>query len=48
MEKGYIPKGKADGVFGPKTEIAVRQFQSAHRLLPDGIAGTVTLKELGL
>ncbi len=48
IERGYIPKGKADGVFGPKTEIAVKQFQSAHRLLPDGIAGTVTLKVLGL
>lgn len=48
MERGFIPKGKADGVFGPKTEIAVRQFQSANRLTPDGIAGTVTLKALGL
>jgi hypothetical protein len=48
MERGYIPKGKVDGVFGPKTEIAVRQFQSANKLTPDGIAGTVTLKALGL
>ncbi|PYT00975.1 MAG: hypothetical protein DMF63_04740 [Acidobacteria bacterium] len=48
MERGYIPKGKIDGVFGPKTEIAVRQFQSAHKLNPDGMAGTVTLKALGL
>lgn len=48
VERGYIPKGKVDGVFGPKTEIAVKQFQSAHRLLPDGIAGTLTLRTLGL
>ena len=48
VERGFIPKSKVDGVFGPKTEIAVKQFQSAHRLLPDGIAGTMTLRELGL
>ncbi|MEO6333626.1 MAG: peptidoglycan-binding domain-containing protein [Pyrinomonadaceae bacterium] len=48
IERGLIPKGKADGVFGPKTEIAVRQFQSANKLTPDGMAGTVTLKALGL
>lgn len=48
MERGLIPKGKADGVFGPKTEIAVKQFQSANKLTPDGMAGTVTLKALGL
>ncbi|PYT00976.1 MAG: hypothetical protein DMF63_04745 [Acidobacteria bacterium] len=48
MDRGLIPKGKADGVFGPKTEIALKQFQSANRLTPDGMAGTVTLKALGL
>ena len=48
IARGFIPPGKADGVFGAKTETAVRQFQSAHRLQPDGIAGTVTLKALGL
>ncbi len=48
VARGYIPAGKADGVFGPKTEIAVRQFQSANRLVPDGIAGTMTLRTLGL
>ncbi|MEO8042240.1 MAG: peptidoglycan-binding domain-containing protein [Acidobacteriota bacterium] len=48
MDRGFIPKGKADGVFGPKTEIAVKQFQSADKLTPDGMAGTVTLKALGL
>ncbi len=48
ISRGYIPRGHADGVFGPKTEIAVRNFQSAKRLQPDGIAGTVTLSALGL
>ncbi|HMT09058.1 MAG TPA: peptidoglycan-binding domain-containing protein [Pyrinomonadaceae bacterium] len=48
IERGYIPAGKADGSFGPKTEDAVRTFQSANRLQPDGIAGTMTLKALGL
>ncbi len=48
MERGLIPKGKADGVFGPNTEIAVKNFQSANRLMPDGVAGTMTLKALGL
>lgn len=48
IARGFIPKGKADGVFGPKTEAAVRNFQSANRLQPDGIAGTMTLKVLGI
>ena len=48
MERGFIPKGKADGAFGPKTEIAVKTFQSANRLVPDGVAGTMTLRALGL
>ena len=33
---------KVDGIFGPETEEAVRQFQSSHGLAVDGIAGPLT------
>lgn len=31
-----------DGIFGPKTEIAVKEFQVRHGLNPDGIVGAKT------
>ncbi|MFL5344075.1 MAG: peptidoglycan-binding protein [Hyalangium sp.] len=34
--------GKADGEFGPKTEHAVKSFQSKHHLTADGVAGPKT------
>lgn len=33
---GFTP---ADGVFGPKTELATKDFQSSHGLDPDGVVG---------
>ena len=38
---GYSP-GVIDGIFGPKTESAVRAFQSAKGLVVDGIVGPKT------
>jgi hypothetical protein len=40
--------GSFDGVFGERTELAVRTFQSRQGLLVDGIAGPMTLGGLGL
>ncbi|MBX6388794.1 MAG: N-acetylmuramoyl-L-alanine amidase [Frankia sp.] len=38
--------GRADGIFGPRTEAAVRDFQRNRGLEPDGRCGPVTLREL--
>lgn len=40
--------GTADGVFGKKTEAAVKAFQTDNGLKTDGIAGPKTLELLGL
>lgn len=42
---GYVV-GPLDGIFGPKTDQAVRRFQQEHGLKVDGIAGTQTIREL--
>ncbi|MET0795215.1 MAG: peptidoglycan-binding protein [Polyangiaceae bacterium] len=42
---GFDP-GTRDGLDGPHTQAAVRQFQATHGLLPDGIAGRLTRSAL--
>lgn len=42
---GYL-NGAADGIFGPKTYLAVKAFQKASKLSTDGIIGPKTLERL--
>ena len=46
-QKGYY-QGNIDGIFGTNTKKAVTDFQRDNGLKVDGIAGTQTLKALGL
>lgn len=45
---GVVPEITADGVFGEKTEAAVRHFQQSKGLLIDGVAGPKTFAALGI
>lgn len=45
-EGGYDP-GPADGIFGPRTEAAVRAYQADRGIEVDGIVGRQTWGELG-
>lgn len=44
---GYY-SGSVDGVFGSKTQTAVKSFQRKNGLTPDGVAGPATLAKIGL
>lgn len=43
---GQMP-GALDGIFGAQTAAAVRAFQAANALVPDGIAGAQTHRARG-
>jgi peptidoglycan hydrolase-like protein with peptidoglycan-binding domain len=43
---GYSP-GPADGIFGSKTELAVKAFQKNRGLRTDGLVGPNTRSALG-
>ena len=44
---GYY-SGAVDGIFGSRTEEAVKYFQRKNGLTPDGVVGTKTLNALGI
>ena len=48
-KRGAAPRLSEDGIFGPKTETAVRAFQSAQRVTPaNGQAGPSTWAKFGM
>jgi N-acetylmuramoyl-L-alanine amidase len=47
LGKGINP-GPVDGIFGPKTDEALRRFQEREGLDVDGIAGSNTFTALGM
>lgn len=46
LELGF-DAGRADGLFGPRTDVALRTFQREYGLTEDGICGPGTLRSLG-
>ena len=48
LAKLGLYNGALDGIFGPATAQAVRDFQRQKGLVVDGIAGNVTLQALGI
>lgn len=42
IDLGFLPSGEDDGWFGPKTKLAVQEFQLFYNLESDGIAGRKT------
>ncbi len=47
IQWGYMT-GSVDGIYGSKTEAAVKRFQQNNGLTPDGIAGSATLEKMGI
>lgn len=45
--KGF-DSGNADGIFGPKTEFALRSYQASKGLVPDGEFGPESARSLGI
>lgn len=43
-----IVGAERDGIFGPLTHAAVKRYQSRHGLVPDGIVGPITSRQMGL
>jgi hypothetical protein len=48
MNRDLYNPGLIDGIFGDKTRRAVIKFQESKMLEPDGMAGSLTLDELGI
>jgi len=46
MELGYLNISAPDGIFGNMTDSAVKAFQSANNIYPDGVVGPVTTSAL--
>jgi peptidoglycan hydrolase-like protein with peptidoglycan-binding domain len=44
--KSSLPPLKVDGVFGPKTHVKVKEFQSRSNLTSDGVVGPLTWAQL--
>ena len=48
IDAGFLPRGDDDGIFGGRTETALRRWQGSRGLAEDGVAGPATLAAAGL